>query len=307
MLETPPNGVVILDKPEGMGSNRALGRLKHMAGLPRRGKAGFLGTLDPLATGVLPVFIGKATKLIPAFEHLDKTYRVTIRLGQTTNTLDAEGTLVSERSCEGLSGDTVREAVQGFVGEMEQKVPEFSAVKIEGVPSYRLARGGKPIPQRVRRVTFHQIEVESVALPWVTCTLTCSPGTYVRALARDLGERLAVGGHVTALRRLACGTLFTLENCFSLEGIADCLAKDDWHWLVNPAGFLLDHQPLTVEEPTERQLREGRAIPLSDDLARLCPSTKVKALRPCGTLVAVGEVMPDPQGHMGFQPTKVLV
>ena len=306
--EAPPGGIIVLDKPAGLPSNRVLERLKRLLGVRgRRGvKLGFLGTLDPLATGVLPVFVGKATRLIPAFEGLDKTYRATIRLGQRTDTFDADGALTAETSLEGLAAEAIHAAVAAFRGGYAQRVPAFSAVKVGGVPAYRLARTGREVPARVRAVRIPELEVERVALPEVTLRLTCSAGTYVRSLADDIGAALGVGGHVRELRRLACGRLFTAENSFTLERIEEGLARNDFGFVQNPAAFLPDHAPLQVEDSAERQLRDGRTIPLPDS-ARLQSAAKVKALRPCGTLVAIGEVVRCRDDAWGFQPSRVFV
>jgi tRNA pseudouridine55 synthase len=307
--EAPLNGIIVLDKPAGLSSNRVLEALKRRLGLHGRHgpKLGYLGTLDPLATGVLPVFAGKATRLIPAFEGLDKTYRATIRLGQRTDTLDAEGRVTAEAPLEGLADDAIAAAVETFRGGYEQRVPRFAAVKVQGVPAYRLAREGREVPERVRAVQIRELELERIALPDVALRLTCSAGTYVRSLADDLGARLGVGAHLRELRREACGCLFTLQNSITLERIEEALAKGEFGFVQNPAVFLPDYLPLLVQDEFERQLRDGRTIPLPEDTARLHPAAKVKALRPCGTLVAIGEVVSRGGAGWGFQPSRVLL
>jgi tRNA pseudouridine55 synthase len=307
MNEPPRSGVIVLDKPGGLPSNRVLGALKRILGAGRRDKIGFLGTLDPLATGVLPVFWGKATKLVHDFEGLEKTYRATVRLGEATDTYDGEGAVTARHGTAHLEPAAVRAAVQALAGSRDQRVPPYSAVKIAGVPAYRLARQGREVPERRRPVVIRAVIVERVEGAEVVFTLTCSAGTYVRSLAHELGEKLGVGAHLAALRRLACGRLFTLENSFTLDGIEACLASGDWGFLANPAEFLPQYSPLTVEEAAERQLREGRTIPLANDSPRLQPAAKVKALRPCGTLIAIGEVVRTRHDALGFQPSKVLV
>jgi tRNA pseudouridine55 synthase len=302
-------GIIVLDKPAGLSSNRALDALKRLLGLHGRGgpKLGYLGTLDPIATGVLPVFVGKATRLIPAFEGLDKTYRATLRLGRRTDTFDADGAVVAEADPGGLDEQAVREAVAAFRGGYEQRVPAFSAVKVGGVPAYRLARQGREVPERVRAVRIPVLELEALALPELTLRLTCSAGTYVRSLAEDIGLRLGVGAHLVALRRLACGCLFTLENSITLVRLEEALAAGDFGFLRNPAAFLPDYLPLQVAEAAERQLQHGRTIALPDDTARLHPAAKMMALRPGGTLVAIGEAVRGREGAWGFQPSKVLL
>lgn len=324
MKRTTLTGVVILDKPHGLPSNRVLGQVKKILDVGRRGqeKIGFLGTLDPLATGVLPLFVGKATKLIHAFEGLEKTYRATIRLGQRTTTLDAEGEVVSETDWSHLHPDEVEIAILEFQGKMEQQVPAYSAVKIDGVPAYRLARKGHDVPDRVRTVNMRDLVVEEIALPRVTFRVTVSAGTYIRSLAEDIGQRLHVGAHLIDLRRLACGDLFTLEKSITLEELELAVKRADFSDVRNAAQYLVDYLPLIVEDATEQALREGRTIPL-----RLLPGfqkqgfatkeagvigeakaeTRAKALRPCGTLVAVGDVVQISPDDLGFQPSKVLI
>ena len=309
MDKTPLNGLIILDKPSGASSNRVLGRLKHLLGLggKRGGKAGFLGTLDPLATGVLPVFVGKATKLIPIFEGLEKTYRAIMMLGRTTDTLDAEGRVTGEADIAGMGEAAVREAVMSFEGEMEQLVPAFSAVKIDGRRSYRLARAGEAFARPIRSVRLTGLEVESVTLPHATFTVTCSAGAYVRALVRDIGESLGVGAHLTALRRLDCGGLFTLENSSTLERIEQRASLGELGFVFNPADYLPQFLPFSMDEAMELYLKDGRTVPLPEVMGNPVPGARAMALRPCGTLLAIGKVVEFQSGGWGFQPDRVVV
>jgi tRNA pseudouridine55 synthase len=157
------------------------------------------------------------------------------------------------------------------------------------------------------------IAVESVALPCATFEVSCTAGTYVRSLVEEIGQVLGVGAHLTALRRLRCGTLFTLENSISLEGIDERMAKGDSAMVRNPVEFLTDHLPLTIAAEAEQQLRDGRDLPLegavlSDDPRHAVRSgSKMKAVRPCGTLVAVGEIVARGPDALRFHPTKVLI
>lgn len=309
-MDKPPlNGLIILDKPTGAPSNRVLGRLKHLLGLRGRrgGKAGFLGTLDPLATGVLPVFVGKATKLIPIFEGLEKTYRATLMLGRTTDTLDAEGKVTAEADITGIETMAVREAVMSFEGPMEQLVPDFSAVKIQGRPAYKLARKGEKVAPRIRTVRMTGLEVEDVTLPHVTFRVTCSAGAYVRALVRDIGASLGVGAHLTALRRLDCGGLFTLENSSTLEQVEHRASKGDMGFIFNPADYLPRFHRFSMDEAKESYLRDGRTVPLPEGTGHPLAGARAMALRPCGTLVAIGKVVKFRCGGWGFQPDTVVV
>lgn len=298
---SPPSGVIVLDKPAGATSNAVLSRLKALLGRP---KMGFLGTLDPLATGVLPVFIGKATKLIPEFEGLDKAYRVTIRLGETTDTFDADGQVVERKAVDHLQPDDVREAVPRFQGESEQVPPDFSAVKHAGVPAYRLARAGKPVPQRPRTVRVWDLNVEFIELPDMTLTLSCSAGTYVRTLAHDIGQALGVGAHVTALRRLRCGKMFTLEGAATWEGIETAVKEGRRDFLRDSAGLLPDHLTYAVNTDEESVLGHGNRLILREEIA---PGTRMKAITAGGALLAIGHAVRMGKSGLGFQPSKVLV
>lgn len=296
-------GVIVLDKPRGLGSNGAMARLKRLLGVS---KMGFLGTLDPQATGVLPVFVGKATKLIAVFEGLDKEYRVTMKLGERTDTLDAAGEIIERRDAGALSEARVREVLLAFDGTLEQDTPAYSAVKFNGTPAYRMARQGRPVPTRRRTVHLSGMVVESMALPLVSFRVSCSAGAYMRQLAADAGDRLGVGGHVTALRRLRCGTLFNLLNSITLDRIEQAVKDGDLGFVRNPSEFMPDYLPVTIERNCEEKLRRGQPVPLACDAA-VEPSAKVMAVRPGGTLIAIGEIVRSRQNTPMFQPKKVLV
>ncbi|MCZ6730384.1 MAG: tRNA pseudouridine(55) synthase TruB [SAR324 cluster bacterium] len=297
-------GVIVLNKPSGITSNGAMTRLKQLLGVS---KMGFLGTLDPLASGVLPVFVGKATKLIPIFEGLDKEYRVSLKLGERTDTFDAQGGVIERRELDGLTPGQVRKAVLGFAGEQEQETPEFSAAKFNGTPAYRLARSGRPVPARKRLVRLGGFEIESLALPLLTFRVSCSAGTYMRRLAEDIGRITGVGAHVTALERLHCGGLFTLQNSISLEQIENAVASGNLDFLRNPSEFMPDYMPVTIEKVSEDKLKNGQPISLRCDTASLSPPLKVKVLCSGGSLLAIGEALQLGGDELIIQPRKVLI
>lgn len=323
-----PMGILVLDKPTGLPSNRVLGQVKRLVGETRMG---FLGTLDPLASGVLPVFVGKATRLIPLFERLPKTYRVTLKLGERTATFDADSEVIERRPWDGLTPERVRAAILEKVGTHRQAVPPYSAVKVGGVPAYMLARQGKAVPERTRDVTLWDIEIEAVELPSATFRVTCTAGTYVRSLVEELGLSLGPGAHVTALRRLACGSLFTVADSVTLAGFDEARKAGRLDGLRNPAEFLPEHAPLVVTPETEIQLRDGRTVPLDPPAPGQFPRAAtseapgsavgttaawhagqgVKALRPDGSLIAVGvalDAQPEaPQRRLSFRPMRVLI
>lgn len=228
------DGLVIVDKPAGLTSHDVVARLRRLTGVRRIGHG---GTLDPMATGVLVAGVGKATRLLGRLALAEKEYQATIRLGQATSTADAEGEVISAAPAGGLTLDAVRAAARELTGEIQQVPPAVSAVKVGGTRAYRLARAGTTPVLAARAVTVRSFCISSERragdqLLDVDATVTCSSGTYIRALARDLGEALGVGGHVTALRRTRAGpydlgvarTLDQLEAELSLIPLARAAA-----------------------------------------------------------------------------------
>ncbi len=200
-----PTGLLLVDKPSGITSHDVVIRVRRMARQPRVGHA---GTLDPLATGLLPMLLGEATKLSPFATAHDKTYEVTCRLGQRTDTLDADGEILQESPlAPDLGQDTVERAMASLRGEISQVVPRFSAVRVSGRRLHELARQGQDVTPPRRRVTIHRLELLELDLPRLRLVVDCSKGTYVRQLVADLGDMLGPGAHVTQLRRTRVGDL----------------------------------------------------------------------------------------------------
>jgi tRNA pseudouridine55 synthase len=196
------NGILLLDKPQGMTSNAALQVVKR---LYQARKAGHTGSLDPLATGLLPLCFGEATKVSGFLLDADKRYRVVCKLGERTTTGDAEGEVVEQRPVEGVTEAGLRKTLEGFVGEIEQIPPMYSAVKHKGERLYKLARQGVEVEREARKIDIHSLELRDFSIPVFEIDVHCSKGTYVRTLVEDIGEQLGCGAHVTALRRLAVG------------------------------------------------------------------------------------------------------
>lgn len=202
-LREAVDGVLLLDKPRGMGSNEALVRVRRL--LNAR-KGGHGGTLDPMASGLLPLLFGEATKFAHDSLDADKTYLAELTLGTVTDTGDAEGRTIERREVR-CDETAFRAAAAAFVGEIEQVPPMHSALKRDGRPLYEYARAGITVERRARRVTIHSIDVLDFALPRARFRVSCSKGTYVRVLAVDIGERLGCGAHLSALRRERVGAL----------------------------------------------------------------------------------------------------
>jgi tRNA pseudouridine55 synthase len=215
----PPAGLVVVDKPGGMTSHDVVARVRRLAGTR---KVGHAGTLDPMATGVLVLGIGRATRLLGHLTLTDKAYDATVRLGVTTTTDDAEGEVLAEHDAGGVGEDEVRSVLAGMVGEIDQVPSAVSAVKVDGRRAYQRVRAGEDVDLPARRVRIDAIEVTRLALPELDLSVRCSSGTYVRAIARDLGAALGVGAHLTALRRTAVGP-FTLAGARPLDALADDL------------------------------------------------------------------------------------
>lgn len=204
-------GILLFDKPLGESSNKALQQVKNIY---YARKAGHTGSLDPLATGLLPICFGGATKVSAFLLDADKRYRVRVKLGETTTTGDSEGEPLQTRSSAAVTRDQLERALQQFVGEIEQVPPMYSALKHQGERLYKLARDGVEVERQPRRVTIHEIRLLDCELPEFELDVHCSKGTYIRTLAEDIGEALGCGGHVVGLRRTQVGP-------FSAEGMVD--------------------------------------------------------------------------------------
>jgi len=217
-MVVPPkelDGVLLVDKPTDHTSHDVIARLRGKLKMKRIGHA---GTLDPMATGVLVVLVGKATRASQYLMSLDKEYAGTIKFGQVTNTQDAEGEVLETRPVPPLTESEVRTTMQSFVGDQYQTPPMFSAIKIDGVPLYKMARKGEEIEREPRFVRVSSFEMTRFALPEVDFILRCSKGTYVRTIAHDFGAKLGCGGHLSALRRTATGK-FLISQCLTLDQI----------------------------------------------------------------------------------------
>lgn len=216
------NGFLVIDKPRGVTSFDVVRTIRRTLKVRR---VGHCGTLDPMATGVLPVAIGEATRLVEFVMDGVKIYRGTLKLGETTDTQDAEGTILSRSPVAGIDHPLLAEAFASLVGPIEQLPPMYSALKRDGVPLYELARKGIEVERKVRAITVYRLEICDVDLPFVTFEVTCSKGTYVRTLAHDLGARLGCGAHLTALRRLQSGA-FSEAEAVPLDSLQNVAPQD---------------------------------------------------------------------------------
>ena len=214
-----PHGVLIVNKPDGWTSHDVVMRVRAVFGIQ---KVGHAGTLDPHATGVLPILIGKGTKIAQYLLDWDKEYLAVLQLGQKTDTQDAWGALLEDLPCHALSEDAVRAAFKHFHGTIQQVPPMYSAVKIGGQPLYKKARKGQTVERQAKAVVIHDLEIQRMALPEVSFRVACSKGTYVRTLCEDIGDRLGVGGHLKWLQRSRVGPLH-LDQAINMESLTDGL------------------------------------------------------------------------------------
>ena len=259
----PIHGWLCLDKPAGMTSTAAVSRVRRIT---RAQKVGHGGTLDPLATGVLPIAIGEATKTVAYAMEGRKHYRFTARLGEARTTDDAEGEILATSEHRPTTAE-IAAALPSFVGLVEQVPPRFAAVKVEGERAYDLARRGELVQLAPRTVRVERFDlVERPDLDHVTFELVCGRGTYVRALVRDLGDGLGCLGHVVALRRLQVGP-FRIEDAISLEALEQLVADDALPQALLPVGVALSDLPaLSLTQPQVDRLRAGQTIRVAPGL-----------------------------------------
>ena len=295
-----PEGILNLNKRPGPTSHDVVNHVRRLTGIRRVGHA---GTLDPLAAGVLLVCIGRATRVAEYLMAGHKVYRARVRLGISTDTYDAEGMVTSEAPVE-VDRAQVEAALSSFRGVIAQVPPVYSAIKHQGTPLHRLARRGvalEQIPLKVRHVEILRLELTAWEPPECTLEVTCSPGTYVRALAHDLGQALGCGAHLSGLTRLASGR-FRVEDAVTLEEFAEASAQGRWAALLHPIDAALARfKALYVDADAARRLCSGQPIyfpsgePVGDPLARAYGPDRV-------FLALVGY---DPEANV-WRPRKVF-
>ncbi|HEY8476007.1 MAG TPA: tRNA pseudouridine(55) synthase TruB [Chloroflexota bacterium] len=251
-----PHGFLNVEKPRGYTSHDVVAFVRRTIRVRRVGHA---GTLDPAARGVLPICVGRATRLADEVGEGEKAYQGDVVLGIATTTDDAEGEVVAHGDTAGIDEATVRKALDGFVGPQEQIPPAFSAVRVQGMRAYQLARRGGAVELRPRQITIYEARLVAWHPPVATIFVRCSRGTYVRAIARDLGQRLGCGAHLDNLVRLAVGR-FTLDDALALEEIALAAQHGYWTDLLFPPDFPLVHLPAAiVHDERAHDFRHGRA------------------------------------------------
>ena len=266
--DLPQSGIVLLDKPRGLTSNAALSRAKRVLGIR---KAGHTGALDPLATGLLPLCFGQATKVSAFLLDADKGYLADLTLGRTTASGDAEGEVTEEREVPQLDRAALEVVLDEFRGPIDQVPPMYSALKHKGRRLHELARAGLEVERKPRRVTIHRLDLVEFQPPRLVLRVACSKGTYIRSLAMDIGERIGCGAHLGALRREFSGP-FSLADAVTLEALQE-MGADQARGLLLPPDAALPHVPVMgLDDDQATAIRHGRAVslgPSPDGLVRI--------------------------------------
>ena len=253
MAESGLNGLLVLDKPSGMTSHDVVSLVRRATG---EKSIGHLGTLDPMATGVLPLLLGRYTRLAQFFSQAEKQYTGHIRFGFATDTFDAEGTPATEPQPLTRSLEELCQLAQVFHGDIDQVPPVYSAKKLNGVPAHKLARAGLPVPVKPARITIHDFELLSLEGDTASFTMTVSAGGYVRSVAHELGLLAGCGAHLSTLRRIRAGA-FSLDQAITVDRLKAAAGTDFSALLPHPRTLLPEIPSVTVDEQTAGRLRNG--------------------------------------------------
>lgn len=281
------SGVFLLNKPLGLSSNQILQKIRWLYAAE---KGGHTGSLDPLATGLLPICFGEATKFSQYLLLADKRYDFTIELGKVTTTGDSEGEVVTEKVVPTLDAAVIQAAIERFVGEIKQVPPMFSALKHKGQPLYKLAREGVEIERAARPVTIFSLEIRTVSLPYVELSVHCSKGTYVRSLAVDIGEALGCGAYVTRLHRTAVGAIGS-DQMHRLEELEAISTDNGWgprDALLQPIDDFLQDMPVQcLLADGVRRIKTGQKVPVPPGLPSEVP---LRVVSEAGNFIGIAEI-----------------
>lgn len=296
------NGIINVNKERGFTSFDVVAKLR---GILKEKKIGHTGTLDPDATGVLPVCVGSATKVCELLTDKDKVYEAVMHLGITTDTQDASGTVISDRSAQAvqLSKELVREAILSFAGTYAQIPPMYSALKVNGKKLCDLARAGIEVERKARNVTIYSIEIKEIELPLVTMQIHCSKGTYVRTLCADIGEKLGVGGRMDSLIRTRV-SIFSIEQAHTLEEIERICNQGKLEEILLPVDSVFGELPIVhVREKAALLLQNGNRLAASDFVEEIsikdCRERRVRVYDPQDRFYAIYQYIDE------FQEFKV--
>ena len=271
------NGIVIVDKPEGWTSQDVVSKLR---GVFKTRRIGHGGTLDPMATGVLPVFVGRATRGVEFFEHADKTYEAVLRLGMTTDTEDTTGTVLEEKPVS-ITQQEFLAVLEQFRGRIRQVPPMYSALKVNGQKLYDLARQGKEVERKSREITIFRLECLSFDGNSARLLVHCSKGTYIRTLCKDIGQALGCGGCMAALRRVQAGD-YSIENAVTLQELTEC--QDPARYLSPVDTLFSQHEKTVLTANQEKRCRNGNSFSVT------LPAGRYRAYSQSGEFLMLAEV-----------------
>jgi tRNA pseudouridine55 synthase len=284
------NGVLVIDKPSGWTSHDVVNQVRRLVGERR---IGHTGTLDPLATGVLVLCAGKGTRIVRYLESDDKIYTAVFRLGITTDTQDADGRSLEVRSYRPPARKDLEDILAGFVGTILQRPPAFSALKVNGIPSYRLARSGTVHRHPERTVTIHELVLLDYDDPAVRIRVHCSKGTYIRTLCADIGERIGSGAHVTELKRERAG-LFGMDRAVSLEQLRELAKTGNAGSLAVSLNDALRSMPVvSIPAADAARIRHGNVVSRPSEPSLAADGGRVRIHDQDGDLIAVGLLRQD--------------
>ncbi len=303
------DGIFVINKSDGMTSHDVVARVRR---LTRQKRVGHAGTLDPAATGALPILLGLATRVAEYLSESGKAYRAVIRFGVETNTYDREGEVTSEAPSGGLTLAQIAAALPDFLGEQDQLPPIYSAIKRGGRPLYALARAGEVVVVEPRRVRIDALRIVAWQPPDLTLDVECGKGTYIRSLAHDLGQRLGPGAHLAALTRTRSGP-FTLDQALTLEELERALATDAWrdHFFAADEA-LLDWPALILGEASEARMRQGQPLRFAETASSSSPAGRAaggespplaRAYSADGRFLGIAQWSDE---QVAWQPHKVL-
>ncbi len=295
------HGILNVYKEKGFTSHDVVAKLR---GITRQKKIGHTGTLDPEAEGVLPVCLGKATKVSELLTEKDKTYRATLLLGLVTDTQDITGTVLRQCAADALTETRAEEAIQGFVGEYDQVPPMYSALKVNGKKLYELAREGKTVERKARRVRIRDIRIVSMNLPRAELEITCSKGTYIRTLCHDIGERLGIGGCMETLVRTRSGP-FGIEESYRLEELQEKTEKGELSQTLIPIDVLFSqYQKIQIRQELEARLKNGNPFSIPGIQTRFSDQEYVRVYDSAGDFAAIYKYI---QENRQFRTVKMFL
>jgi tRNA pseudouridine55 synthase len=293
------NGILNINKPEGKTSFQIVALVRHLSAEKH---VGHIGTLDPLARGVLPICIGAATKIIQFIDDNNKTYQADIELGVSTDTYDREGTIVSRKEIGDLNLKQIEDVLASFEGVLEQIPPRYSALKYQGKRYYELARADIPFQPKSRKVEIYKITINSVQLPVISITIECGKGTYIRSLAHDIGEVLHCGAHLKNLNRLRSG-IFHIEDSIPYQDIGRIFKEGKWDDVLYPVDKPLETwRKVTLTESDELAIKTGNSISLNIDIES--NSDYIRAHNGSGKCIALLQYITE---QKLWHPKKVFV